>query len=115
MQKLYKNKFERIGYKTILIFFDTLTHEGSINRVKLRVIEKGHNINPQTLKDNFIRSAKNFEKAFNKFNESYLFINEWENNDNYPFILFSNKNNIPYLNQGKMTAEIKNRFPNIFV
>jgi predicted ABC-type ATPase len=112
---VYKNKLERIGYKTVLLFFDTLTQEGSENRVKLRVLEKGHNISPQTLKDNFIRSAQNFEKAFDKFDESYIFINEWGNNDNYPFILFSNKDNTPYVNQNKITSEIKNRFPNIFM
>lgn len=81
-------KFKSKDYKVILLFYDTIDLETSLNRVKLRVLSGGHNVSINTIKYNFHNSFKNFIKAYNQFDESFLFVNSWTNNLNIPYCIF---------------------------
>ena len=81
-------KFKSKDYKVILLFYDTIDLETSLNRVKLRVLSGGHNVSINTIKYNFHNSFKNFIKAYSQFDESFLFLNSWANNLNIPYCIF---------------------------
>ncbi|HRG90493.1 MAG TPA: zeta toxin family protein [Chitinophagales bacterium] len=71
MLKLAKLK----GYKTYLYF--VFTENSTLNelRVKLRVAQGGHNVDPQKIRDRFIRSFTLLKSALQQSSEAFLINN----------------------------------------
>jgi predicted ABC-type ATPase len=70
--KSYKNlllKAKADGYRIRLIFFSLRNSDLAISRVKSRVSEGGHNIEPDVIKRRFERGLFNFFNIYSKIIE----------------------------------------------
>ena len=63
------------GYKVYLYFIATEDPEININRVKVRVAQKGHNVSPEVITNRYYKSLQNLKAAIKKSNRAYL----WDN------------------------------------
>lgn len=80
--KSYKNlllKAKEVGYQIRLIFFSLKNPELAISRVKSRVLEGGHNIEPDIIKRRFERGLINFFNIYSKIIEDW---NLFDNSQN---------------------------------
>lgn len=82
------NKFRSRGYSIHLIFFDTILLSDSVERVKFRVANGLHDVAFEVIKKNFETSARNFSNAFEKFDKSYILINNLKRNNKPPLLAF---------------------------
>lgn len=77
--KSYKNKItfaQAQGYRVVLLFFWLRKVELAIERVKLRVIEGGHNIDSETIKRRYKNGIKNLFSIYLPIvNEAMIFDN----------------------------------------
>ena len=102
--KSYKNKIitaKEKGYHVILLFYWLQDIELAIERVKQRVNEGGHNIEPEIIKRRYINGIKNF---FNIYFEIVDEILLFDNSDNKLEYIAEKKNNFTELtvyNTGK--------------
>jgi predicted ABC-type ATPase len=65
--KSYKNKIieaQQKGYKVILLFFWLQNIELAKERVKIRVQEGGHNIEPEIIERRYLRGIKNLFEIY---------------------------------------------------
>ena len=95
--KSYKNKIitaKEKGYHTILLFYWLQDIELAIERVKQRVNEGGHNIEPEIIKRRYINGIKNF---FNIYFEIVDEILLFDNSDNKLEYIAEKKNNFTEL------------------
>jgi len=78
------------GYQVTLLFFWLQNHELAIERVKTRVLEGGHNIEPDIIKRRYFRGLKNlFELYFNLPDNIMIF----DNSDEMPELIAEKSNN----------------------
>lgn len=80
--KSYKNlllKAQTEGYQIRLIFFSLKNSELAISRVKSRVLEGGHNIEPDIIKRRFERGLFNFFNIYSKIIEDWNLFNNSQN------------------------------------
>ncbi|MEY2828459.1 MAG: hypothetical protein RIQ33_317 [Bacteroidota bacterium] len=70
MQDAQKN-----GYRVYLYFIATEDPAININRVKLRVSQAGHHVNPAAVKNRYYKSLKLLKPAIKQSNRAYL----WDN------------------------------------
>lgn len=80
--KSYKNLLLRAkaeGYRIRLIFFSLRNSDLAISRVKSRVSEGGHNIEPDVIKRRFERGLSNFFNIYSKIIEDW---NLFDNSQN---------------------------------
>ncbi|MCW3090017.1 MAG: hypothetical protein JWP81_1086 [Ferruginibacter sp.] len=70
MQKAKQN-----GYKVYLYFIATEDPMININRVKIRVAQRGHKVKAKTVKDRYYRSLENLKAAVQLTDRAYIFDN----------------------------------------
>lgn len=66
------------GYRIYLYFFATEDPVININRVKIRVAQKGHKVKPEVVKSRYYRSLENLKSAVEISDRAYLFDNSAE-------------------------------------
>jgi len=71
-------KAKAAGYKTYLYFVFTDNWKLNIERVKLRVLEGGHNVDHKKIENRYFRSLKNFSQAARLSNSTFLIDNSNE-------------------------------------
>lgn len=67
--------FKRNGYETSLYFFGLDSLQSSIERVRLRVAEGGHQVSLENITTNYEEGLKNLILFFNHFDRVYLIQN----------------------------------------
>lgn len=104
--KSYKNKIieaKEKGYRVTLLFFWLQTIELAKERVKIRVSEGGHNIDPEVIERRFVRGIKNlFDIYLPIIDGAYIFDNSFgkhtllaeKQKDNFLNILDQKKYNL---------------------
>lgn len=91
--KSYKNlllKAKEEGYQFRLSFFSLKNPELAISRVKSRVLEGGHNIEPDIIKRRFERGLINFFNIYSKIIEDW---NLFDNSQNPIIEVAESENN----------------------
>lgn len=63
------------GYRVYLYFIATEDPEINLNRVNVRVAQKGHPVGPDIIKSRYYRSLENLKEAVKKTNRAYIFDN----------------------------------------
>lgn len=71
----YIKKARSLGYETSLLFFWLNSVELAIERVKVRVIEGGHDIPPETVVRRYHRGLFNFFQLYKNAVNNWMFIN----------------------------------------
>lgn len=66
---------QKAGFKVYLYFIATEDPEININRVKLRVMQKGHNVDEEKIKLRYYRSLLNLRSAIKNSDRAFLFDN----------------------------------------
>ncbi len=66
------------GYKIYLYYIATEDPEINISRVKIRVAQKGHHVNPEVIKKRYFRSLKLLKSVVKESNRAYLWDNSSE-------------------------------------
>jgi predicted ABC-type ATPase len=66
---------QKSGYKVYLYFIGTEDPEININRVGIRVLNKGHNVLSELIKNRYYRSLNNLKYAIEVTNRAYIFDN----------------------------------------
>jgi predicted ABC-type ATPase len=69
------NEAKQKGYKIYLYFIATEDPEININRVKVRVALKGHNVSSQKITERYYRSLENLKDAIKVSDRAYVFDN----------------------------------------
>jgi predicted ABC-type ATPase len=85
--------FKGKGYTVNLIFMLLPDLKTSMDRVNLRVDQKGHFVDIESIKYNFEYSLKMLKQHFQKFDSLYLFDSSLNNNLSIPDTLLIVKNN----------------------
>lgn len=68
-------KAKEAGYKVYLYYIATEDPEININRVKIRVAQNGHNVNPETITNRYFRSLENLKAAIKLTDRAFIFDN----------------------------------------
>ncbi|HEY5368529.1 MAG TPA: zeta toxin family protein [Hanamia sp.] len=63
------------GFRIYLYFIATEDPEININRVKIRVAQKGHPVNSEVIRSRYYRSLENLKAAISLSNRAYIFDN----------------------------------------
>ena len=71
----YIKKAKERGFETILLFFWLNSVELAIERVKIRVLEGGHDIPLETIKRRYDRGLNNFFNLYQNVVDNWMFIN----------------------------------------
>lgn len=71
----YINKARSFGYETTLLFFWLSSADLAVERVKVRVMEGGHDIPRNTIIRRYHRGLSNFFKLYIKQVDNWMFIN----------------------------------------
>jgi len=71
----YVKKAKSEGYETTLLFFWLNSEKLAIERVKVRVMEGGHNIPTKTIIRRYHRGLTNFFKLYKGLVDNWMFIN----------------------------------------
>ncbi len=90
--KSYKNKIATAktqGYHVILIYYWLQTVELAIERVKLRVLEGGHNIEPEVIRRRYTNGIINFYKIYYSIVDEVMI---FDNSDNKSDFIAEKKN-----------------------
>lgn len=91
--KIYKNKIleaQNAGYSVILLFFWLKNVELAKERVKLRVSEGGHNIEPEVIERRYITGIKNLFEIYLPLADTTLI---FDNSDGKHEIIAKSNNN----------------------
>ena len=71
----YIEEAKLIGYETTLLFFWLNSEELAVERVKVRVMEGGHNIPTETIVRRYHRGLSNFFELYKSKVDNWMFIN----------------------------------------
>ncbi len=71
----FLSKAKEDGYKIYLYYIATEDPEININRVSIRVFEKGHNVLSDLIKNRYYRSLNNLKAAIKNTDRAYIFDN----------------------------------------
>ena len=63
------------GYKVYLYYIATEDPEINNNRIKIRIAQKGHKVNPKKVTERYYRSLENLKDAVKLTNRAYIFDN----------------------------------------
>jgi len=85
----FKNK----GYTTNLIYMLLPDIETSIERVSLRIAQKGHFVDIESMKYNFEQGLVNLKKYFNRFDNQQIIYSSLQSSPSFPIPLLTIKNN----------------------
>ncbi len=70
---------KQYGYRIYLYYIATEDPEINISRVKIRVAQRGHNVNPEVIKKRYHRSLNLLKSVVKESNRAYLWDNSSEN------------------------------------
>ncbi|MGN6196772.1 MAG: zeta toxin family protein [Ginsengibacter sp.] len=74
----FLKKAQKKNYKIYLYFIATDDPEINISRVKIRIAQKGHSVNPETIKKRYYKSLENLKSAIILSNRAFVFDNSGE-------------------------------------
>lgn len=74
----FLKKAKAKDYKVYLYFIATEDPEININRVKIRVAQKGHSVNPEIIRKRYFKSLQNLKTAILSSNKAFIFDNSGE-------------------------------------
>lgn len=108
----WPDEFKAAGFKITLLFFAIDSVEKSIERVKERVINKGHRVPEYQIQERFQGSKENANQHYQKF-DRFLLV---DTNNKKPIVLaeFLDQKLEFYTNKDLLTPSIKDLFLPIF-
>jgi predicted ABC-type ATPase len=71
----FLKKAKKAGYRIYLYYFATETPSININRVRIRVAQKGHNVKADVIEKRYYKSLENLKSAVQISDRAYIFDN----------------------------------------
>jgi len=102
--------FKQAGFQTVLVFLALQNVEKSIERVAVRVMDKGHNVPGNQIKERYKGSIQNVVKHYKEFDRVLLIDS---NKESFEIILELNKGKVVALNTNA-SNEMKELFKPVF-
>lgn len=68
-------KAKKLGYRIYLYFIATEDPSININRVKVRIAQHGHPVDPEVVEKRYYKSLQNLKEAVKQTNRAYIFDN----------------------------------------
>ena len=113
----YLALFDDAGYKINLVYLWLDSLELSLDRVKTRVAQGGHNVGRNSIESNYYEGLNNLNDSFQDWDKLYIIDNSKDisKNDieNLPLILYIENGNIEYISPSIDNNILESNFPKI--